>query len=174
MKRKITVTTGTRAEYGIIKPVLKSISKNKKLELHLLVTGTHLSKNHGMSINEIKKDGFKISEKFSMLPHGNTNYHMSLNIAKGIEQFSKIFRKIRPDINLVLGDRDEMLASTISAYHMNIPNGFEFSVWMLTSWMFHAHADVGHKAVVKNQDISFPIRIQVWQAVIRNGEIVPK
>ena len=56
MVRKIAVTTGTRAEYGILKSVLKSISKNKHLELVLIVTGTHLSKKYGMSINEIKKE----------------------------------------------------------------------------------------------------------------------
>ena len=96
MKRKIVVTTGTRAEYGILRPVLKNISKNKHLELSLIVTGTHLSKKHGMSISEIKNDGYKISNEFSMLPARNTNYHMSLNLAKGIERFS-----ITPQIRLV-------------------------------------------------------------------------
>ena len=62
MKRKISVTTGTRAEYGLIRPVLKKILKNRKLDLFLIVSGMHLSKKHGLSVNEIKKDGFKISK----------------------------------------------------------------------------------------------------------------
>jgi len=70
MTRKISITTGTRSEYGILRPLIKAISNSKKLELCLIVTGTHLSKNYGMSINEIKKDGFKISEKFTMFNHG--------------------------------------------------------------------------------------------------------
>ena len=55
-KRKIVVTTGTRAEYGILRLLLFEIIKSKKLQLFLIVTGTHLSKKHGYTINEIKKD----------------------------------------------------------------------------------------------------------------------
>jgi len=166
MTRKISITTGTRSEYGILRPLIKAISNSKKLELCLIVTGTHLSKNYGMSINEIKKDGFKISEKFSMLPNGNTNYHMSLNLAKGIEQFSKIFRKIEPDINLVLGDRDEMLASTIAAYHMNIPNahihGGDKSKGGIDEYTRHA--------ITKISNIHFAATKKSYTRIIKMGE----
>ena len=54
MKRKICVITGTRAEYGILRPLLKELEINSKIELILVVTGTHLSKKHGYTINEIK------------------------------------------------------------------------------------------------------------------------
>ena len=60
MQKKILVSTGARAEYGILRSLLKEIQKSKKLKLILIVTGSHLSKNHGYTINEIKKDGFKI------------------------------------------------------------------------------------------------------------------
>ena len=56
----MTITTGTRAEYGILRPILKKIAKEKKLQLFLLVTGTHLSRKHGMTVNEIKKDGSRL------------------------------------------------------------------------------------------------------------------
>ena len=67
-KIKISITTGTRAEYGILKPLLDEINKSKKLQLNLIVTGSHLSKNHGNTIKEIRKDGFKISAKINMIP----------------------------------------------------------------------------------------------------------
>src|SRR5579872_1677270 len=121
-KRKILVTTGTRADYGILRPVLQAIRASKKLQLYLVVTGTHLSKKHGFTINEIKNDGFRIFAKINMTPKGDTRYFMSKTLGEGITAFSKIFEKIRPDINLVLGDRDEMLASAIVSYHMNVPN----------------------------------------------------
>ena len=60
IKRKICVITGTRAEYGLLKPLLNKISKSKKLELYLVVSGMHLSKKYGYTINEIIRDGFKI------------------------------------------------------------------------------------------------------------------
>ena len=122
MKRKIVVTTGTRAEYGILRPILKLIQKSKKLELYLIVTGTHLSKTRGFTINEIKKDGFKIFKTIPMMPEKDTGYFMSLALGKAIVNFSDVFYKVKPHLNLILGDRDEMLASSIAAYHMNIPN----------------------------------------------------
>ena len=122
MKRKISVTTGTRAEYGIMRSVLEAIAKSKKLELHLIVTGMHLSKKYGMTINEIIKDGFRIYSSFDMLSKEDSNYSMSKALGKGIVTFTKIFYKLKPDINLILGDRDEMLASALAAYHLNIPN----------------------------------------------------
>ncbi len=122
MKRKITVTTGTRADYGLLRQILYSIDSNKKLELYLLVTGMHLSKKHGYTINEIKKDGFKIYKKFSMMPKNDDLFNMALELGSGVSKFSKVFKEIKPDLNLILGDRDEMLASTLAASHMNIPN----------------------------------------------------
>ncbi len=74
MKRKISVITGTRAEYGIIRPILKKIHASKKLDLCLIVTGMHLSKKFGRTINEIKKDGFKIYSTVEMLPKKDTNF----------------------------------------------------------------------------------------------------
>jgi len=122
LKRKITVTTGTRADYGLLRKILHAINLNKKLELYLLVTGMHLSKKHGYTIHEIKNDGFKIYKKFSMLPKNDDLYHMALELGSGVTKFSKVFKEIKPDMNLILGDRDEMFASALAASHMNIPN----------------------------------------------------
>jgi UDP-hydrolysing UDP-N-acetyl-D-glucosamine 2-epimerase len=122
LKRKIVVTTGARSEYGILRPVLLDIKKSKKLDLCLIVSGMHLSKKHGLTINEIKKDGFKIYKTVQMTPTGDSSYHMSKSLGEGIIKFSEIFRKIKPDINLILGDRDEVFASALAASHMNIPN----------------------------------------------------
>ena len=121
-RRKILVTTGTRAEYGILRPLLKKINDSKKLELQLVVTGTHNSIKYGMTINEIKKDGFKIFKILKILPKSDTPYSITHSLGETIIAFSKIFKKLTPDINVVIGDRDEMLGSVIAAYHMNIPN----------------------------------------------------
>ena len=97
-KRKITITTGTRAEYGILRPILKKIVSSKKLQLFLIVTGTHLSKKHGMTINEIKKDKFKIYQTFKFLPNDDTGFSAAKSLGDGVVQFAKIFKKIKPDI----------------------------------------------------------------------------
>lgn len=120
--RKITVTTGTRADYGLLRPILNEIRSSKNLKLFLIVTGMHLSKKYGLTINEIKKDGFRISSSFKMLPKTDSKFLSSMEVGRAIIEFSKVFNKIQPDINVILGDRDEMLSSAIAAYHMNIPN----------------------------------------------------
>ena len=60
-KRKIAVITGARSEYGILKPLLWRIATSKKLELILIVSGMHLLPQYGLTINEIKNDGFDIT-----------------------------------------------------------------------------------------------------------------
>ena len=164
-KRKITITTGTRAEYGILRPILEKIVSRKKLQLFLIVTGTHLSKKHGMTINEIKKDKFKIYQTFKFLPNDDTGFSAAKSLGEGVVQFAKIFKKIKPDINLILGDRDEMLASAIAAYHMNIPNA-------------HIHGgDVSRNideytrhAITKISNIHFPSTEKSKRRIVKMGE----
>lgn len=165
MKKKILVTTGTRAEYGILRPVLQAIQKSKKLELYLVVTGTHLSKKHGMTINEIKHDGFQIAATIEMISKNDTPYSMSKKLGEGIVAFSKIVHKFKPHVNLILGDRDEMLASAIAAYHMNIPN-------------VHIHGgdksrgidEYNRHAITKMSNIHFVATKKSKERVIRMGE----
>ena len=122
MKKKILVTTGSRSDYGILKPVINEIAKSKKLDLILIASGMHLSKKHGTSLNEIKQDGFKIHATVDMIPKGNSTFDMAKALSKGIEHFSNLFNKFEPDVNLILGDRDEAFASALAASHMNIIN----------------------------------------------------
>ena len=165
MKRKISVTTGTRAEYGILRPVLKKITDSKNLELILIVTGTHLSRKHGMTINQIKKDGFRIAAKFEMKPKGDQPYYMARTLGEGIIKFSEIFRKEEPDINLILGDRDEPFASAIAASHMNIPNahihGGEVSQ-SIDEYIRHA--------ITKISNIHFAVTKKSRWRIIKMGE----
>ena len=164
-KRKIIVTTGTRAEYGILRPILREIIKKKNLELILVVTGTHLSKKYGMTINEIKKDKFKIYETFKFLPNDDTRFSVAKSLGEGVIQFAKIFKKVKPDINLILGDRDEMLASAIAAYHMNIPNA-------------HIHGgdvsgsidEYSRHAITKISNIHFAATEKSKRRIIKMGE----
>ena len=165
MKQKISITTGTRSEYGILRELIKEISKSKKLELYLLVTGMHLSKKFGYTINEIKKDKIPIHAKIKMIPSGNTPYDMSVSLGKGIVGFSKIFKKIKPDLNIVLGDRDEALASALAASHMNIPNA-------------HIHGgeisqgidEYNRHAITKISNIHFAATKKSKERIIKMGE----
>jgi len=119
-RMKVCVLTGTRAEYGLLKPIIEAIDKSKKLELSLIVASMHLSKEFGNTIDEIRKDGFGVNGIIHMLPSKDTSYAMASSIGEGITYMTKLFKKIKPDILLVLGDRTEALAGTITAVYSNI------------------------------------------------------
>jgi len=165
MGKKITVTTGARSGYGILRTLLKEIILSKKLELYLIVAGMHFSKIHGMTINEIKKDGFGISEKVSMTPTKDTSFHTTEALGKGLIQFSKIFKKIKPDINLVLGDRDEALASTLAASHMNIINAH-----IAGGDKSGGIAEYNRHAITKLSNLHFAVTKKSRNRIIKLGE----
>ncbi|ABE52491.1 UDP-N-acetylglucosamine 2-epimerase [Methanococcoides burtonii] len=121
MKRKIAVVTGTRADYGIYLPVLKAIQRSSKLDLSLIVTGMHLSETFGHTVDEIEKDGFSIDAKIPLGLLEDSGASMALDVGICILGLTDALKKIKPDILLVLGDRGEMLATTIAGIYMNIP-----------------------------------------------------
>lgn len=118
--RKVAVITGTRADYGIFRPVLYEIQKSSSLSLSLIVTGMHLSGKFGHSVDEIEKDGFTIEEKIP-LRLIDTVASMAQNVGDCINGFTGFFKRARPDVILILGDRGEMLAGAITGIYLNIP-----------------------------------------------------
>ncbi|MAF85438.1 MAG: UDP-N-acetylglucosamine 2-epimerase (hydrolyzing) [Dehalococcoidales bacterium] len=119
--RKIAAVTGSRAEYGILYPVLKAIEAHPGLRLSLVVTGMHLSHEFGYTVQEIEKDGFKIEDKVDMLPSDDTLEAMAKSVGVGITGLAQTWSQLKPDIILVLGDRVEPLAAAIAGAYMNIP-----------------------------------------------------
>lgn len=122
MVKKITVVTGTRAEYGILKPLLEKIIESNNLELNLIVTGLHLLKKYGLTINEVEKDGFKIDGIVEMYDEeeGDITYYGKA-LARGIAGFTSLLSEIRPAILVILGDRLEPFAATLAAVTLRIP-----------------------------------------------------
>lgn len=121
MTRKICYITGTRADFGLMESTLKKISRDNDLSLHLIVTGMHLSKLYGYTIEDIVSSGLHIEcvvELDLEPPIGKT---MAINIGKMIVEFTEALASLQPDIVLLLGDRGEMLAGAIAAIHLNLP-----------------------------------------------------
>ena len=118
---KIAIVTATRAEYGLLKPVIRRVSNDKNLQLDLIVTGTHLSKKYGHTVDEIIEDGFPISHKIPILEKENRPIDISVSVANAIKGFANCFLEDRPDLLLILGDRTEMLGVAIPAVNEHIP-----------------------------------------------------
>lgn len=121
MKKKICIATGTRAEYGLLNPLMTLIKKDKNLELQIVATAMHLSPEFGMTVNEIAKDGFKVNEKIEMLLSADTDTAIVKAMGLAMITASDVFKRLKPDLLIILGDRYEMLALASSAYLMNIP-----------------------------------------------------
>ena len=119
--RRICVVTGTRAEYGLLRWVIDEIENSKKLELILLVTGMHLSPEFGLTIDNIKKDGYKVTDKVEMLLSSDSSSAISKSIGLGLIGFSDKYELYKPDLVILLGDRFEILSAAISALIACIP-----------------------------------------------------
>ena len=119
--RKICVVTGSRAEYGSLYWLMKEIEKDQELELDVIVTGTHLSPEFGLTYQIIEKDGFNISAKIEMLLSSDSPEGISKSLGLGVISFADVLNKLHPDILVVLGDRYEIFAAAQTAMIAKIP-----------------------------------------------------
>jgi UDP-N-acetylglucosamine 2-epimerase (non-hydrolysing)/GDP/UDP-N,N'-diacetylbacillosamine 2-epimerase (hydrolysing) len=120
-KRKICVVTGTRAEYGLLYPLLEKIKSDEDLVLQLIVTGMHLSPEFGLTYREIETDGFQIAAKVEMLMSSDTPVGIAKSIGMGTIGFADALDRLQPDLMVVLGDRYEILAAAQTAMVAKIP-----------------------------------------------------
>lgn len=118
---KICVMTGTRAEYGLLYPLMKKIKEDDAFQLQLVVTGMHLSPEFGNTYEQIERDGFVIDEKVEMLLSGDSANSVVKSIGLATIGFADAFTRLRPDLLIILGDRFEMLAAAQAALIMQIP-----------------------------------------------------
>ena len=119
--KRIGIMTGTRAEYGLLKPLMQEINKDNDLELYLIVSGMHLSPEFGMTYQEIEEDGFEINAKVEMLLSSDSPAGISKSIGLGVIGFADEFQRADLDMLILLGDRYEALSAAISAMVMRIP-----------------------------------------------------
>jgi UDP-N-acetylglucosamine 2-epimerase (non-hydrolysing)/GDP/UDP-N,N'-diacetylbacillosamine 2-epimerase (hydrolysing) len=120
-KRKICVVTGTRAEYGLLQPIMQAIKEDQVLELQLVVTGMHLSPEFGLTYKTIEDDDFEISEKIEILLSSDTSIGVAKAIGLATISFSETLDRLKPDFIMVLGDRFELLAVAQVALVSRIP-----------------------------------------------------
>lgn len=119
--KKVCVVTGTRAEYGLLKPVIDKIYKDDGLELQLVATGMHLSTEFGLTYHEIEEDGYPITYKIEMLLSSDTPVGITKSMGAALFGFADYFAVYKPDIMIILGDRYEMLIAAEAALVANIP-----------------------------------------------------
>jgi UDP-N-acetylglucosamine 2-epimerase (non-hydrolysing)/GDP/UDP-N,N'-diacetylbacillosamine 2-epimerase (hydrolysing) len=119
--RKICVVTSTRADYGLLYWLLKSLKAAPGIDLKIIATGTHLSPIHGMTVNEIEQDGFTICERVSILSRDDSSVGVAKSLGRAVSGFADAFYRISPDIVVLLGDRYEILGAAQAAMVAQIP-----------------------------------------------------
>ncbi|MFD0749655.1 UDP-N-acetylglucosamine 2-epimerase [Mucilaginibacter calamicampi] len=147
-KRKVCVITGTRAEYGLLYWVMKSLKNDKDVELQIIATGMHLSPEFGLTYKQIEADGFVIDKKVETLLSSDTPVGIGKSMGLGMIGFSDAYQELQPDILLVLGDRFEIFAAVSSAMVARIPvahcHGGEATQGLIDEAIRHSITKMSH------------------------------
>lgn len=164
--RKVCVVTATRAEYGPLKPLITDLFLDDEVELQLIVTGTHLSPEFGMTIQQIIDDGIPIDKKIEILLSSDTPVGIGKSMGLAQISFVEAFDELNPDIVVVLGDRYELIPIVSSANILSIPiahiSGGEKTEGAIDEIIRHA--------VTKMSSIHFTSMDEYTTRVIQMGE----
>ncbi len=164
--KRIAIITGTRAEYGIMRPLIEKLTADSEINLSLLVTGMHLSKAFGETYKEIERDGFEISAKIDILEDGDSKLATAKSTARAIELFATHFENNKYDIVVVLGDRFEIFAAVSAAAILGQPvahiSGGD-ATWGATDEFFR-------HCITKMSSLHFPTTDEFARRVIQLGE----
>ncbi len=153
--RKIAIVTGTRSEYGYLRPLMEVISKDDDFELIPIVTGMHLLSDFGNTFRIVLND-FPNLVKIPMELKGDSLKDMANYLASGVKNFSEYFDTNKPDLIVVLGDRSEPLAAAIAGMYLNIPiahiNGGDVTGGTIDESIRHAISKIAHIHLVHTEE----------------------
>ncbi len=121
MKKQIGILTATRAEFGLLKPLIKRLMQEDFCDVKVLVTGAHLSPAFGNTYKEIEEADIPIAKKIECVTEGDSPQDISNNMAMAMTGFGKYFENNKLDLLIILGDRYETMAVCIAAMNAEIP-----------------------------------------------------
>ena len=166
MSKTIAVITSTRAEYGLLRPVLQKLAAAPGVCLQLLVTGAHLSPAHGLTVAEIEKDSLPIAARLPILNENAPDEPVALTIARTVQVFEGWFHAHRPELLLVLGDRYEIFAACTAAAARHIPiahiSGGDVTLGAADEYYRHC--------ITKMASLHFPSCVESARRLVRMGE----
>ncbi len=167
--RKIAIVTATRAEYGLLSPIIKELRKKEcnDFSVHLIVTGTHLCVQYGMTVNDIDD---RVDHRITIPVKSDTEMDISDNQAVTLVEFTKLFFKEKYNAVILLGDRYETLAIAIAAGNTRIPIfhlcGGDTTEGAIDEWIRHSITKMSYLHFVTNED-SFRRVVQLGENPLR-------
>lgn len=166
MAKTIAVFTGTRAEYGLLYWLMRDIEAAPELTLKLIVSGSHLSPEFGLTYRQIEQDGFNIDERIEMLLSSDSSVGVVKSMGVALIGLADALTRLQPDILVILGDRFEALAAAQAAMLLRIPvahlHGGEITEG--------AYDDAIRHAITKLSYLHFTATESYRQRVIQLGE----
>ena len=166
MNAKVCVVTGSRADYGLLKGLMREIKSSPNLELQVIVTGMHLSGDFGSTYLEIQEDDFKFSYVVDMLLNSDSPAAIAKSIGIGVMGFADAFVNLQPNYLILLGDRFEVFAAASAAHTMGIPivhlhggevtegsidDGYRHGITKLSSLHFTATTEYRNRVIQMGQ-----------------------
>ncbi len=118
---ELAILTSSRADFGFYKPLIYLLQKQTKIKINLIAFGTHLSKKHGYTINDIKNCGFEVSYEVDLIPDGDSPTDIANTIGIAHQKFSELWANNNFDLILCIGDRFEMFAAVSASVPFGIP-----------------------------------------------------
>ena len=171
--RTIDVVTTSRADYGILQPVLRRIQSDSALRLRVLVSGSHLSPRFGSTVNTIERDGFEIGSRVDVLGASDTQEDTVNAMSRGVAGFGRHFARSRPDLLVVLGDRFEMHSAALAALPFRIPaahiHGGELTAGAFDDALRHSITKLSHLHFVTTEEYARRVRQlgeEPWRIVV--------
>ncbi len=165
-KRRIAVITGTRAEYGLLVSTMRAIRANPRLELQLVVTGMHLLRKFGHTVDDIIADGWRVDARVPMQSGSDRPLDQATGLARGVAGIARFLHAAHSDVVVVLGDRIEALAGALAA----VTTG---------RWLAHIHGgdvapgdfdDSLRHAITKLAHVHFAATSDAARRIVRMGE----
>ena len=142
MSRKVAVMTGTRADFGLLRPLLAELDSRGDVSLQLIATGTHLSDAHGRTVRELTAAGFSVAAEVSIWSADDSSLGTAIDTGNAVAEFSKTLAALQPDVVVVLGDRLEAFAMATAAVVLQIPvahiHGGELTLGAMDDSLRHA------------------------------------
>lgn len=166
MKYSVCAVTGSRAEYGILRPLLLKLNQEQEIQFELVVTGSHLSDQFGRTEVEIQSDGLEIFKRIPIPTEIKDKLDMVQATSEAMSKFGTYFSQHRPDLLIILGDRYEIFAAAFAAAVLGIPiahlHGGERTEGAIDEFLRHS--------ITKMATLHFTACEQYRQRVIQLGE----
>jgi UDP-hydrolysing UDP-N-acetyl-D-glucosamine 2-epimerase len=164
---KVLLVTGSRSDWGLLRPVAQALRSDPAFELEIVATGSHLADAFGATVGEITCDGFAVTHRVDLQLAGDAPADIAQATARGLAGFARLLAIHRPDWVLLLGDRYEIFAAAQACLLLGVPiahiaggdvtegaidDAMRHAITKMASLHLVAHADAARVVVQLGED----------------------